>query len=162
MIADIVRTRVVPAVFPALAKLELFREFLFRTVSQITINYRHCPLSEGRAGGVYGGDRLPWVVVGDTDNYEPLKAITWQVHVYGAASPELRTWCDRLSLPLHVFAWRQDYGNTGFAQDATYLIRPDTYVALAADSSAISLLQRYFDNREIRIEPPDGTQRRAA
>jgi 2-polyprenyl-6-methoxyphenol hydroxylase-like FAD-dependent oxidoreductase len=30
MVADIVRTRVVPTVFPALAKLELFREFLFR------------------------------------------------------------------------------------------------------------------------------------
>ena len=66
------------------------------------------------------------------------------------------------SLPLHVFAWRQDYGNTGFAQDATYLIRPEHLWLWAADSSAISLLQRYFDNREIRIEPPDGTQRRAA
>jgi hypothetical protein len=76
--------------------------------------------------------------------------------------PELRIWCDRRSLPLHVFAWRQEYGNAGFAEDATYLIRPDTYVALAADSSAINLLQRYFDNREIRIEPPDGTQRRSA
>jgi 2-polyprenyl-6-methoxyphenol hydroxylase-like FAD-dependent oxidoreductase len=158
MIADIVRTRVVPIVFPTLAKFELFREFLFRTVSQITINYRHGPLSEGRAGSVYGGDRLPWVVVNDTDNYEQLKAMTWQVHVYGAASPELRIWCDRRSLPLHVFAWRQEYGNAGFAEDATYLIRPDTYVALAADSSAISLLQRYFDKREIRIEPPDGTR----
>src|SRR5215475_12916343 len=142
MIADIVRTRVVPTVFPALAKLELFREFLFRTVSQITINYRHGPLSEGRAGGVYGGDRLPWVVVSGTDNYEPLKELTWQVHVYGEASSELRIWCDGRSLPLHVFAWRQEYGNAGFAQDATYLIRPDTYVALASDSSVISSLQR--------------------
>jgi hypothetical protein len=146
MIADIVRTRVVPTVFPALAKLGLFREFLFRTVSQITINYRHGPLSEGRAGGVCGGDRLPWVVVSGTDNYEPLKAMTWQVHVYGEASSELRIWCDKRSLPLHVFAWRQEYGYAGFAQDATYLIWPDTYVALASDSSAISSLQRYFDN----------------
>ena len=85
IVADIVRTRVVPTVFPTLAKLELFRELLFRTVSQITINYRHCPLSDGRAGGVYGGDRLPWVVVSSTDNYEPLNAMSWQVHVYGAA-----------------------------------------------------------------------------
>jgi 2-polyprenyl-6-methoxyphenol hydroxylase-like FAD-dependent oxidoreductase len=162
MVADIVRTRVVPTVFPALAKLESFREFLFRTVSQITINYRHCPLSDGRAGGIFGGDRLPWVVVGDTDNYEPLKAMTWQVHVYGAASPELRIWCDRCNLPLNVFTWRQEYGTAGFAQDATYLIRPDTYVALADDSSAVNRLQRYFDNRQIPIAPPDGTQRHAA
>src|SRR5215469_11547594 len=119
-IADIIRTRIAPVVFPALAKLELFREFLFRTVSQITINYRHGPLSEGRAGGVYGGDRLPWVVVSGTDNYEPLKEMTWQVHVYGEASSELRFWCDGRSLPLHVFAWRKEYGNAGLAQDATY------------------------------------------
>jgi 2-polyprenyl-6-methoxyphenol hydroxylase-like FAD-dependent oxidoreductase len=160
MVADIVRTRVVPTVFPTLAKLELFREFLFRTVSQITINYRHCPLSDGRAGGVYGGDRLPWVVVSSTDNYEPLNAMSWQVHVYGAATPELRVWCDSRSLPLHVFPWRQEYGNAGFAQDATYLIRPDTYVALADDSSAVNRLHRYFDNRQ--IPTVDTTERHAA
>jgi hypothetical protein len=160
MVADIVRTRVVPTVFPTLAKLELFREFLFRTVSQIKINYRHSPLSDGRAGGVYGGDRLPWVVVSSTDNYEPLNAMTWQVHVYGAATPELRVWCDSRSLPLHVFPWRQEYGNAGFAQDATYLIRPDTYVALAGDSSSVNSLQRYFDNRQ--IPTADTAERHAA
>ena len=41
MVADIVRTRVVPTVFPTLAKLELFREFLFgrclRLLSTIVI-----------------------------------------------------------------------------------------------------------------------------
>src|SRR5215469_8191448 len=84
-IADIIRTRLVPILFPALAKFDIFREFVFRTVSQVTINYRHCALSEGRAGDVHGGDRLPWVVVGDSDNYEPLKAMAWQVHVYGTA-----------------------------------------------------------------------------
>jgi 2-polyprenyl-6-methoxyphenol hydroxylase-like FAD-dependent oxidoreductase len=161
VIADVMRTRVVPMVLPALAKFELFREFLFRTVSQITINYRHCALSAGRAGDVHGGDRLPWVVVGDSDNYEPLKAMAWQVHVYGTASPELKIWCEGRSLPLHVFAWRKEYGNAGLAQDATYLIRPDTYVALAAISSASSLLQRYFDNRGMRIEA-GGTHRHAA
>jgi 2-polyprenyl-6-methoxyphenol hydroxylase-like FAD-dependent oxidoreductase len=38
-IADIIRTRLVPMVFPALTKFDFFREFLFRTVSQVTINY---------------------------------------------------------------------------------------------------------------------------
>ena len=159
MVADIVRTRVVPTVFPTLAKLELFREFLFRTVSQITINYRHCPLSDGRAGGVYGGDRLPWVVVSSTDNYEPLNAMSWQVHVYGAATPELRVWCDSRSLPLHVFPWRQEYGNAGFAQDATYLIRPDTYVALADDSSAVnSCIDTSIILKYLQTTPPRGTR----
>ena len=43
---------------------ESAREFLFRTVSQITLNYRGGPLSQGAAGEVHGGDRLPWAPVG--------------------------------------------------------------------------------------------------
>ena len=30
-----------------------------------------------------------------------------------------------------MFPWRSEYGKVGLAQDALYLIRPDTYVALA-------------------------------
>jgi 2-polyprenyl-6-methoxyphenol hydroxylase-like FAD-dependent oxidoreductase len=151
-VADIIRTRVVPTVLPALAKFEVFCEFLFRTVSQITINYRHSALSEGQAGRVHGGDRLPWIVIGEDDNYQPLKSMTWQVHVYGTASAQLRAWCDRLDLPLHEFAWREDYANAGFAQHALYLVRPDTYVALAGGADMLGALQRYFDHRGIRIE----------
>jgi FAD binding domain len=151
-IADIIRTRVVPMVFPALTKFDFFREFLFRTVSQVTINYRHSALSEGKAGDIHGGDRLPWVVLGDVDNYESLKAMSWQAHVYGTASPQLERWCKEHELPLHVFAWRAEYGKAGFAQDALYLIRPDTYVALARASGAADSLQRYFEKRGIRTE----------
>jgi 2-polyprenyl-6-methoxyphenol hydroxylase-like FAD-dependent oxidoreductase len=160
--ADIIRTRIVPIVLPALAQFAVFREFLFRTVSQVMINYRYYPLSAGHAGNVYGGDRLPWVVVGASDNYEPLNAMTWQVHVYGTASPELRTWCDRHYLPLHEFAWQQQYGNAGLAQDAVYLIRPDTYVALANRTDEVGSLQRYFDDRGIRIELLGGGHKHAA
>jgi 2-polyprenyl-6-methoxyphenol hydroxylase-like FAD-dependent oxidoreductase len=161
-IADIIRTRIVPTVLPALAKFDVFREFLFRTVSQVTINYRHCALSEGQAGDVYGGDRLPWVAVDDLDNYEPLKAMTWQVHVYGTASPDLGTWCNERDLPLHVFPWRPECREAGLAPGALYLIRPDTYVALAHSSGAADALQRYFDERGMRIETHDSARKQAA
>jgi FAD binding domain len=151
-LAGVIRTRIVPTLLPALVRFGVFREFLFRTVSQITINYRHCPLNAGRAGRVHGGDRLPWVAVDGSDNYEPLRAMTWQVHVYGAASPELGTWCKEHGLPLHVFAWRPEYEKAGFAQDALCLIRPDTYVGLAHNSCAANALQRYFHERAPRAE----------
>jgi 2-polyprenyl-6-methoxyphenol hydroxylase-like FAD-dependent oxidoreductase len=150
-VAEIIRTRVVPKILPALTRFEVFREFLFRTVSQVTINYRHCALSEGHAGDVYGGDRLPWVAANDLDNYTPLNAMTWQVHVYGTADPELRTWCEAHQLPIHVFPWRSDYGKAGLAQDALYLIRPDSYVALASGPGTSDPLQRYFAERGIRM-----------
>lgn len=161
-IAEIIRTQLVPTIFPALVKFGVFREFMFRTVSQVTINYRHRALSEGRAGAVHGGDRLPWVIAGDADNYEPLRAMIWQVHVYGAASPELKTWCQERGLPLHVFAWRPEYGKAGFARDALYLIRPDTYVALAQRSGAVNSLRRYFEQRGIRAETQGSTRKHAA
>src|SRR5215813_14813439 len=88
----------------------------------------------------------------NVDNYEPLKAMIWQVHVYGRASPELKSWCQERGLPLYVFAWRPEYAKAGFAQDALYLIRPDTYVALAQRSGAVDSLRRYFAQRGIRAE----------
>src|SRR5215471_3801434 len=161
-IADMIRTRLAPTIFPALVKFGVFRGFMFRTVSQIMINYRHCALHEGRAGAVHGGDRLPWVIAADVDNYGPLKAMIWQVHVYGRASPELKTWCQERGLPLYVFAWRPEYAKAGFAQDALYLIRPDTYVALAQRSGAVDSLRRYFAQRGIRAETLGRTQKHAA
>jgi 2-polyprenyl-6-methoxyphenol hydroxylase-like FAD-dependent oxidoreductase len=161
-IADIIRTRIVPAVLPALTRFPVFREFLFRTVSQIAINYRHCALSDGRAGDIHGGDRLPWVVADGRDNYDPLKAITWQVHVYGTAAPELATWCKEHALPLHVFAWRPEYAEAGFSQNALYLIRPDTYVALARASGTADSLQGYFEQRGIRAQMRGNARKHAA
>ena len=151
-LASIIRTRIVPVVFPALANFEAFRRFMFRTVSQVTISYRQSYLSEGEAGKIHGGDRLPWVVTEGVDNYDPLVAIAWQVHLYGTASPELTKWCREHDLPLHVFAWQPKYGKAGLAQHTLYLLRPDTYIALADGSGAVDVLQHYFDRHKIRIE----------
>ena len=150
-IADLIRTRLLPVLIPAAAKFEALREWMFRTVSQVTINYRHSPLSAGSAGDLHGGDRLPWVPVEGIDNYGPLAAATWQAHVYGAAGPELAEWCQGQGLPLQVFAWRQDYGKAGFARDALYLLRPDTYIALAEKSASPEALRRFFAGRGLRL-----------
>ena len=62
-LAEIIRTRIAPVLLPAVTAFDVAREFLFRTVSQITLNYRGGPLSGGAAGHVHGGDRLPWVPI---------------------------------------------------------------------------------------------------
>ena len=120
-IADIIRTRVAPVLIPTAMTFEAAREFLFRTVSQITLNYRGGPLSVGAAGHVNGGDRLPWVSIDGKDNFEPLSAMNWQVHVYGSASAELAAWCASHDVPLHVFSWRPEHEAAGLARDAIYL-----------------------------------------
>ena len=130
--AEFVRTRIFPRFAAASFKLAPLRELLFRTVSQTNINYRHGPLSEGIAGSVHGGDRLPWVVTdAGSDNFAPLRSFAWQVHVYGEPHPGIADTCAELSLPLHVFPWQSNMHAVGLKRSATYLIRPDGYVALA-------------------------------
>jgi hypothetical protein len=126
---------------------------MFRTVSQISLNYRNGPLSQGVAGHVHGGDRLPWAQVNGADNFATLASMDWQVHVYGAANAELSAWCAAQGLPLHVFDWRPGYGAAGLARDALYLLRPDTYVALADGTGAPEVVERYFRDQGITLPP---------
>jgi 2-polyprenyl-6-methoxyphenol hydroxylase-like FAD-dependent oxidoreductase len=150
-LADFVRTRLAPVVIPAAFSFWAVRKFAFRTVSQTMLNYRGSPLSRGKAGRVRGGDRLPWVRTKDTDNFSPLVAMGWQIHVYGSPGPEVAAWCAKRGLPLHVFAWQAECEAAGLARDAVYLIRPDTYVALADAGHDAGALTRYF--AELGIKP---------
>jgi catechol 2,3-dioxygenase-like lactoylglutathione lyase family enzyme len=54
--ARVVRTRLVPRLVPLLVRLPPARRFMFKTLSQIGVNYRHSRLSAGVAGSVHGGD----------------------------------------------------------------------------------------------------------
>jgi hypothetical protein len=132
----------------------MVREYIFRTVSQISLNHRSGPLSGGSAGDVHGGDRLPWVTIDGKDNYASLAALTWQVHVYGLASAALAAWCADHDVPLHVFDWRSEHDAAGLARDALYLLRPDTYVALADPSGAAGMIDRYCAEHGIRLGVP--------
>lgn len=152
-LASFVRTRLAPIVLPALFSFPAARRFAFRTVSQTMINYRGGPLSGGAAGRVQGGDRLPWVVAGGVDNFATLAEMDWQVHVYGEPSAELSAWCTQRKLPLRAFAWQAEHGAAGLARNALYLLRPDTYVALAEPSGRAEALDRYFSERGIRPAP---------
>jgi 2-polyprenyl-6-methoxyphenol hydroxylase-like FAD-dependent oxidoreductase len=149
-LAGIIRTRVAPFLIPKVAGFEAARNYIFRTVSQITLNYRDGPLSRGNAGRIHGGDRLPWARANGRDNFDTLGAMTWQVHVYGNTAAELAGRCARYNIPLHVFDWCPEYEEAGVARDALYLLRPDTYVALADASGAPAALDRYFGDHEIQ------------
>jgi len=155
-IADVVRTRIAPALLSRAVALEPIREFLFRTVSQIMLNYRGMALSAGAAGNVLGGDRLPWVRDGDSDNHASLARMLWQVHVYGSARADLRAACARRGLPLQEFPWSPACEAAGLTRDTLYLLRPDTYVALVDASAAPATLERYFTDRRLR---PQATSR---
>jgi 2-polyprenyl-6-methoxyphenol hydroxylase-like FAD-dependent oxidoreductase len=147
-LARLVRTRLVPRLAPLLIRLPLVRRFMFKTLSQIGVNYRHSRLSTGVAGSVHAGDRLPWVELArGQDNFAPLTSLTWQVHIYGEPRRGVAEACAELGLPLHVFAWRSGMRGPGLKNAALYLIRPDGYVALADPNAEPERLRQYFAER---------------
>ena len=95
--------------------------------------------------------RRSWARIDGADNFATLATLDWQVHVYGAASTELAAWCAAQNVPLHVFDWRTAHEAAGLGRDALYLLRPDTYVALADGAGAVDVLERYFGDQGIRL-----------
>jgi 2-polyprenyl-6-methoxyphenol hydroxylase-like FAD-dependent oxidoreductase len=153
-IARALRLHLVPILLPNLLRSRAFRRIAFQTVSQTAINYRGSALSEGNAGSVHGGDRLPWVQLDprrhDSDNFTPLTSLDWQVHVYGVAAPEIRRLCGERHFPLHEFAWHPAMQRAGLHQAGLYLVRPDGYVALAKADQSAGVLASYLDAHGIR------------
>lgn len=147
-----IRLDVVPAALPIAFAVRATRRFMFRTVSQTAINYRGSSLSDGHAGSVHGGDRLPWVsnaAANGADNFAALRSIDWQVHVYGCADPDVVSLSMGRSLPLHVFPWRHGMERAGVHRDAIYLVRPDGYVAVASRHAGARRIAAFLDTRQL-------------
>ncbi len=145
-LARAVRMGLVPRVLPPLTARERVRRFMFRVVSQTQLHYRGSPLSQGQAGAIAGGDRLPWIAPAPPgpDNFAPLQTLDWQLHVYGQPRPDLAAAATARGLSLHTFP-AEAIGTTGLARDAAYLVRPDGYVALADPDGSARALQSYLD-----------------
>jgi 2-polyprenyl-6-methoxyphenol hydroxylase-like FAD-dependent oxidoreductase len=150
--ARFVRTKAIPAFAPALFRLPAMRRFVFRTVSQITVNYRGSALSRGAAGKLQGGDRLPWVKVGQGEehNFDALMSMDWQIHVYGDADRGLQTLADGQKIPLHVFPWNAHMGQAGLLRNASYLIRPDGYIGLADSTGSAATIGAYLGEKNLK------------
>jgi 2-polyprenyl-6-methoxyphenol hydroxylase-like FAD-dependent oxidoreductase len=152
-IARLLRLHVVPALFPVLFALKAVRRFMFRTVSQTVVNYRGSRLSEGVAGRIHGGDRLPWIKTDKSgrhaDNFAPLRSLDWQVHVYGELTSEIRMACEARKMPVHIFPWCTEAAQAGLRHNAIYLVRPDGYVALAEPDGRGAAVGPYLDARNL-------------
>jgi 2-polyprenyl-6-methoxyphenol hydroxylase-like FAD-dependent oxidoreductase len=152
------RTWVMPSLTAVLFRLKPFLRLAFRAVSQTAIEYRGSRLSQGYAGQVKAGDRLPWIR--SIGNYVPLDDLGWHIQVYGDTSDALRASVG--SLPIHTFGWTDDIGAHGFARDALYLIRPDGHIGFATlgqGEAAMGALRAYCASWGLDF-PDDPTRRR--
>jgi hypothetical protein len=151
---ELVRRFLLPLVFSVGTSTAYGRRAAFRLISQIGIEYEDSALSEGKAGHVVAGDRLPWVA--DVDNFAPLTSLDWQVHVYGTATAGLQQVCESLRLPIHCFTWTDSASDAGLRRDAVYLVRPDGYVGYDASAQAGDELSRYWNDHRLRMR--DGSR----
>lgn len=132
------------------------KRLIFRTVSQIRINYRMSAISAGRAGVIKGGDRLPWVA--EIDNHLPLGSLDWQLHIYGAATPALRQTAAAYRLALHQFAPSRATAAKGLLPHAAYLIRPDGYVGLVMATQDSGSLDDYVADHGLIFADDEGSK----
>jgi 2-polyprenyl-6-methoxyphenol hydroxylase-like FAD-dependent oxidoreductase len=133
----------IPHVLPFLTRRAAFRRLAFRTVSQIRINYRRSALSEGAAGRLQAGDRLPWVPAREDDNFAALTSMDWQVHVYGTAADGFRIGTGAANVAMHQYAWNQAAQDAGIEKNAVYLVRPDGHIALATPVQDFAVVTAY-------------------
>ena len=144
------RRVIAPLLFAGALRFAPTRRAVFRVISQARIRYPESPLSEGAAGRVHGGDRLPWlgegrpVNFGRPDNFAPLRSLDWQLHVYGNISQDLALAARELGLATHIFAWDKRAANAGFRQGSAYLVRPDGYISIALPTQDVVPLHRFI------------------
>ena len=149
---QLLRSWLVPHVFPVLTGFAAARRTLFKTLSQVQIHYPDSPLSGGRAGEIIGGDRLPWLPLADGhDNFDALRTLDWQLHVYGRTDPRLAAAAQALRLPLHAYAWSEAARHAGLLEDAAYLMRPDMHVALALPRQEVDALRELAERFKLRF-----------
>jgi hypothetical protein len=154
---EVARRILAPFFITIATRFAFSRHAVFRLVSQTRIHYSDSPLSEGKAGSVHGGDRLPWVA--SADNFAPLRSLEWQVHVYGETEAPFANVCGQLDLPVHTFPWSDSAHGAGIERNAAYLIRPDGHVALACSHQYGTALRAYVDRHRLRFTaaPPSAT-----
>jgi 2-polyprenyl-6-methoxyphenol hydroxylase-like FAD-dependent oxidoreductase len=143
LIGNVVRGFVMPTLFPAVTSLESGRHAAFRLLSQLGIAYPKSALSEGAAGRLAGGDRLPWLA--EADNFAPLASLEWQLHLFGDPPEDFAATAKSLNLPIHRFAWSEAAKTASFEAGAAYLVRPDGYLALVTRRADGAALRAYVE-----------------
>jgi len=143
--AKFIRLNIVPYLVPWLFSFVAARRFLFRTISQLGIHYRHSDLNVSSKDKITGGDRLPWLKFESdkTDNFASLTSLDWQVHIYGTPSLPIQEFCKNKSIKLNVFPWNRGSEKAGLKKNSIYMIRPDGHIGTIGGEDNIEKIDAY-------------------
>ncbi|MGP1907992.1 FAD-dependent monooxygenase [Metabacillus sp. JX24] len=133
-----------PYVVPFLLEFPITKKRAFNMLSQNRVNYRDSEISRGKAGKLRGGDRLPWIE-GENNNFDPLKSLDWQIHVYGTIHSNLKELADYRNITINCFEWTPTMRESGIEKDAAYLIRPDGYISVATPDQDSGEIEEFLE-----------------
>ena len=149
-------------ILPLIEKQKSFRQFCFNAISEIGINYRKSPLSQGASTGNFPdcaphpGDRLPYLVFNDNDKeiniQEKIKGTDFTLFLFAKDSPPLEIikvaekYKNVLSFETIPFTSETKllYDHFGMENGGCYLIRPDMYVAFRSATLNPHYLNNYL------------------
>jgi len=142
----LLRTNVLPPVAKYLLSLDSVRNFIFPTISQTGINYRHSSLSR-HAGDedfrVKAGDRMPYVVLDGVSVYDCLREPKFHLLTFSSEqseSQELKTDVESKHADLVQVNPFQLTGDVSekFGTDRPFnvFLRPDNYIGFISSESS--------------------------
>ncbi len=147
-----VRMNVVPPLAKYIVALDPVKKFIFPTVSQIGINYRHSPLSQHQGDEdfeVKAGDRMPYFLVDGASVYDRLRQpkFHWLVLAEPTADgqAELENEYAELVDIQHITLSPEVKKAFGADKSFSVLLRPDNYIGLISDEITASGLTAYLD-----------------
>jgi 2-polyprenyl-6-methoxyphenol hydroxylase-like FAD-dependent oxidoreductase len=143
------RMKIFPFILSHIIRFEAVRRFLFKTISQIKINYRQSSLSRNVVKKIHGGDRLPWVDYGSSDNFASLQTLDWQVHIYGEANKDFEEAMYSTGIRLKILPANDRSEAAGLQANAVYLIRPDGYLGFVSVTQDAEKLKSYLAEHQI-------------
>lgn len=153
------RLYIAPKVIHFLVNHKKTSNFLFRTISQIGINYRHGPLAENASFGEFPkdtpepGDRLPYILYGNDKNIQ--EVITPEVMhliVLSDNEKEIETITEAIKpyekmIKMTTLPYSNEtknvYQQFGI-KEGYYLVRPDMYIACRSNNFDMKHLEDYL------------------
>jgi FAD binding domain len=146
--------------FPLISKRKIFRQWFFRSISQININYRTSILSYRESGvnilhfAPKPGDRLPYFSIPDskegTSIYKKLDPLSFNLIVMADSLPaEMKRIEEQFSLRVllvpKILETKSVYKQLGIKKTGYFLVRPDMYIALKSLNLDTFHLKRFVN-----------------
>ncbi|RKD75264.1 2-polyprenyl-6-methoxyphenol hydroxylase-like FAD-dependent oxidoreductase [Sinobaca qinghaiensis] len=146
--SKLLRKNIIPAGIPLLNYSAFIRRIVFNILSQIRVNYKKSELSYGHKNRLYAGQRLPYTGY----NYDALKEMDWQIHIYGQASASMKEFASTHHITLFEWVWNKRAAKAGLVEDALCFIRPDGHIGFLSEYQDTHELKAYMREHGIVTE----------